>query len=226
MNLKPAFASARVSLPALLITLTSTLALLGSAPSARADNLVDGVSIVPAGSPVLTTNIPDPASSSVTPCDELGGVVLSPNVPSPLTATQIQIVVRNVAMAPIIDAAIEVRFHTPELVCPNAVLTGMTDSSGRLSLTLAGGGCQTDEFFGCVVRANGVTIRNFSNVKSPDFDGAGGDHKVDIADLVAFSAEFLGTSAPDCHDYDNTGTTDLGDLIMFAPAFTDASHCP
>ncbi|MEZ4648247.1 MAG: hypothetical protein R3E97_05560 [Candidatus Eisenbacteria bacterium] len=115
---------------------------------------------------------------------------------------------------------------SPNLLCPTAILTEHADHDGHVSLVLAGGGCISDVSLATVIKANGITIRHYRNVKSPDFDGSGGDLKVDIADLVAFSGEFLGTSAPGCHDYDNSGTTDLGDLIIFAPTFTDASHCP
>ena len=47
-----------------------------------------------------------------------------------------------------------------------------------------------------------------------------------IAELVQFSAEFLGNGPAVCHDYDNNGTTDLGDLIIFSPAFVAGAHCP
>ena len=222
MNRSPSFAFASRILASALLGLL----FLGTGSLARAGNLADGVSIVPAGSPVLTTNIPDPSACTVTPCDQMVGVVVSPNVPNPIPATEVEVVVRNQTGSPIADAAVVFQNLDNDLVCPSAVLSGTTDAAGRVRFTLAGGGCKSDVPLAAVIKANGVSIRNYRNVKSPDFDGAGGDLKVDISDLVAFSAEFVGTSAPDCHDYENSGTTNLADLIIFAPAFGDASHCP
>ena len=222
MNRSPSFAFASRILASALLGLL----FLGTGSLARAGNLADGVSIVPAGSPVLTTNIPDPSACTVTPCDQMVGVVVSPNVPNPIPATEVEVVVRNQTGSPIADAAVVFQNLDNDLVCPSAVLSGTTDAAGRVRFTLAGGGCKSDVPLAAVIKANGVTIRNYSNVKSPDFDGSGADLVVNLADLVQFSAEFLGNGPAVCHDYDNNGTTDLGDLIIFSPAFVAGAHCP
>ena len=184
--------------------------LLLSAPDASAD-----------------VTVPDPAHCSVTPCDGLGGVVLVPDLLTIAPAADIHVNVRNESNAPIMGWRVDCVFAagTP---CPSAVLSGVTDSNGDVSFRFTGGGCidQTS-----VVRIDVSStehvypIRSFDVVKSPDFDGASGDGIVNVADLVTFSSEFLGTSPAGCHDYDNTGETDLGDLVIFSPAFAAAAHC-
>jgi len=64
------------------------------------------------------------------------------------------------------------------------------------------------------------------NAKSPDYDGAGGNGSVGIADLVSFANEFNGITPPGCHDYTNDGATGIGDLVPFGSAFSAARHCP
>ncbi|MEZ4655857.1 MAG: hypothetical protein R3E12_20280 [Candidatus Eisenbacteria bacterium] len=75
-----------------------------------------------------------------------------------------------------------------------------------------------------LVSANGVTIRRYSNCKSPDYDGASatkclsrGPHQ--------FSSEFLDNAPNECHDYDNNANTGLEDVIIFGTPFTSAASC-
>ncbi|MCA9756227.1 MAG: hypothetical protein KDA27_10515 [Candidatus Eisenbacteria bacterium] len=184
-----------------------------------------GVLVIPSGTLALTT--PDPANNWVLPCDELDGVVLAPDSPAPIPASEIQVGVRNNNNGPVPNATVVVEFNQgPIQLCPNGVFTAITNEQGIAYLTLAGGGCLSETPLSAVIKANGVTIRNYANVKSPDFDGSGADLVVNLADLVQFSAEFLGNGPAVCHDYDNNGTTDLGDLIIFSPAFVAGAHCP
>ena len=78
----------------------------------------------------------------------------------------------------------------------------------------------------CVIRAGGVVIRSYVNVKSPDFDGARGDGAVGLPDLLAFAREFNGISPAACHDYTNDDVCGLADLSIFGTAFSGAHHCP
>lgn len=169
--------------------------------------------------------IPDPANCSVTPADALGGIVVAPLDPFPLPATINTINVRNSANAPIANASVTIEFSSDINLCAATVLAGTTNASGDVVLTLGGGGCENQVALSGVVKANGVTIRAYENVKSPDYDGAGGDLTVNLSDLVVFSAEFLGSSPAGCHDYDNNGDTNLGDLVVFSPAFVNPNTC-
>ncbi|MEZ4651084.1 MAG: hypothetical protein R3E97_20310 [Candidatus Eisenbacteria bacterium] len=189
-----------------------------------ASPLATGALLLPAGTVVMT--VPDPPNVTVIPCDDLNGIVLAPDHPAPMPASQVEIIVRNSDNIPVVNAAVTVEFGASNVACPDAVYSATTDASGTAYLSLTGGGCAHQIALSGVIKANGITLRNYQNVKSPDFDGSGGDLQVNLADLIAFTGEFLGTDPPACHDYDNSGTTDLGDLVMFSPAFVDGSHCP
>ena len=202
----------------------SVLALLSFANSSLASPQSGGTLILAAGTLALTT--PDPPNVTVTPCDDLDGMVFSPDQPHPIPASEIEVIVRNSANQPIVGASVVVEVGAANPVCPDAVLVAVTDDLGRAYLTLAGGGCRENQPLSGIIEANGVTIRAYENVKSPDSDGAGGDLQVNLADLVAFSNEFRGSAPAACHDYDNNGESNLGDLVIFSPAFVSGNHCP
>ena len=213
----------RISLPAgcarwagiLLLHLTLA-SIVAAAPQTM------GTLILPAGT--LAFTIPPMPIVSVDPCDDLDGMVLAPYDSEPIPATRVEVVLHDESDHPIADATITVEFDSDHPLCANGVLEAVTDSEGRAYLTLAGGGCTDGASLAGVIKANGVTIRAYTNVKSPDFDGAGGDLEVDLRDLITFSNAFLGRS-PGCHDYDNNGVTDLADLVIFSPAFVGSNHC-
>ncbi|MEZ4649858.1 MAG: hypothetical protein R3E97_13935 [Candidatus Eisenbacteria bacterium] len=175
----------------------------------------------PGGTPTAG-HIPMWSECTISPCDELQGLVLSPNVPSPIPASVVESVIRNEDGIEMENVTVVFDLSTND-PCRDVLIQGLTDENGRVTLVLPGGGCA--EGAQVRVKANGVTIRIYESAKSPDFDGAGGSGAVDIADLVDFTGEFLGTQPAGCHDYDNTGATNLGDLIIFAPAFAAANHC-
>jgi hypothetical protein len=169
---------------------------------------------------------PDPLFCEVQPADNLNGLFLAPSSPAPVAASVNTITVRNGSNNVIPDAAVVVTLTAANAVCGSTVLTGTTDAAGQVTLTLGGGGCVDNVPLSGVVKANGITIRAYENVKSPDYDGASGDLSVGLGDLVTFAAEFLaaaGTGA--CHDYNNDGTTGLPELVLFGPTFTTPNNC-
>jgi len=177
-------------------------------------------------STIAMADVPDPAQCSVSPSDALGGVICCPNIPSALTESINTITVKNQPGNPIANASVIVLLTASNPSCPAAVLTGTTNASGVVTITIAASGCAQNTPSACVVKANGVTIRSFVNCKSPDFDGAGGNGTVNLSDLIAFANEFNGITIPGCHDYTNDGATNLSDLIPFGAAFSTAKHCP
>lgn len=187
-------------------------------------SLSSGTLLLPAGALAMTT--PDPPNVEVHPCDELGGVLLAPDRPSPLPATEVVIIVRNSDNQPVPNAQVVLELTPGNLLCDDMVAVATTDGDGVAHMKMAGGGCVQHSAAAGILKANGVTIRAYQDVKSPDYDGSGGDLRVDLSDLVAFSSEFLGASPDGCHDYDNGGSTDLGDLIIFSAAFAGALACP
>jgi len=176
-------------------------------------------------SSLAAAEVPEQGNCTVAPSDNLGGLVFSPLVPAPAPASVNTITVRNSANAPINNASVVVEVGANTVLCGATVLTGVTNASGQVVLTLGGGGCAHNVPLSGIIRANGVTIRTFANVKSPDYDGAGGNRSVGLPDLTQFSAEFGGSVPSACHDYDNNGNTGLPDLIIFGAPFQSASSC-
>lgn len=176
-------------------------------------------------STMASADVPDPSFCSVIPADNLNGLVLAPNLPSAIPASINVVTVRNNTNAPINAASVVITLGAANVLCGSTVLTGTTNSSGQTTITLGGGGCAHNVALSGIVKANGVTIRSYSNVKSPDYDGAGGNRSVQLADLIKFSNEFLDVDANQCHDYDNDTNTGLSDLIVFSPTFTNPNSC-
>ena len=111
-------------------------------------------------------------------------------------------------------------------LCDGASTTGVTDENGFVSFNIAGGGC-FKEHYAVTIRANGVVIRQYEAVVSPDYagwDNAGIPGRSSLSmspvDLAAFATAYHGgTGAASCHDYDNNGVTGPGDLAVFASAY-------
>jgi hypothetical protein len=174
---------------------------------------------------VALAEVPDPQFCEVVPADNLGGLVLCPDVPAPIPSTINTITVRNSSNNPIANASVVVTIAASHFICGSTVLTGTTDGAGEVVITLGGGGCSHNVPLSGLVKAQGVTIRDFSNVKSPDYDGASGDGLVNLTDLVPFSAEFTDAAPNECHDYDNNGDTALPDLVIFSLPFSNPNSC-
>lgn len=170
-------------------------------------------------------DVPDESLSTVQPSDALDGLVFSPLNPAPSPASVNTITIRNSSNNPINNASVVISVGASTTLCGATVLTGVTNAAGQVVLTLGGGGCAHNQALSGTVQANGVTIRQYSNVKSPDYDGAAGNLSVGLADLTQFSNEFLDNVANECHDYDNNGNTGLEDLIIFGTPFTTAASC-
>lgn len=176
-------------------------------------------------STVASADVPDPSFCTVIPADNLNGLVLAPNLPSYIPASINVVTVKNNTNAPISGAAVVLTLGANNTLCGSTVLTGTTNGSGQTTLSLGGGGCAHNIALSGILKANGVTIRSFANVKSPDYDGAAGNLSVQLADLIKFSNEFLDVDVNQCHDYDNDANTGLSDLIVFSPTFTNPNSC-
>jgi hypothetical protein len=167
---------------------------------------------------MASATVPDPDLCSVLPCDTFGspagaapGMVVYPEPIVGGTAA-FTVNVRNADNDPIPDAFVELIFGTPanHYMCPDLVLTGTTDLNGNVDFNLSMGGC-TISPNAVKVRANGLDIRTYENVKSMDYAG-GSDGKVDLGDFIGFGADFS-AGAPGCYDFFNDGTTGLEEFI-------------
>jgi hypothetical protein len=178
---------------------------------------------------VASADVPDPTKCTVVPGDNLGplgGLIAAPVNPAVLGSTVNTITVRNADNNPIAGASVVVQLSGSNPACTPSTLSGTTNGSGVATITIGAGGCSDGVPASGVVKANGVTIRSYPNVKSPDFDGAGGTKSINLADLTAFSAQFNGVDPPGCHDYDNDDDCDVGDLPNFGFTFSNANNCP
>jgi hypothetical protein len=131
---------------------------------------------------------------------------------------------------PIVGAVVEVLIGGQAggmtRLCSGASTIGITDENGYVTFNVAGGGCYKG-ISAVQIRANGVTIREYYAIVSPDYagwDNEGIPGRSDLAmtpvDLAAFAAAYQGGEGPaSCHDYDNNGATDPPDLAVFVSAF-------
>ena len=169
---------------------------------------------------------PNPVFCEVTPADFLNGLFMAPLVPASAPASINLITVRNSSNNTIANAVVTVFLTERNVICGSTILTAVTDANGRATITLGGGGCADGVPLSGVIKANGTTIRAYENVKSSDYDGLGGDLDIDLADLIAFAAAFLGpTGSGGCHDYNNDGDVGLPELVMFSGIFINRSSC-
>ena len=132
------------------------------------------------------------------------------------------VTIKNSACNPINNAVVEVLLGggTKTRLCAGAVTTRYTDAAGVATFNIAGGGC----FKGVnavVIRANGVIVREFRAVMSPDYaawDNAGIADRwslsITVVDFAAF-ATAVHNGGASCHDYDNNGTTGAADVSVF-----------
>jgi len=179
-------------------------------------------------SSMALATVPYPPNCAVTPWDGLNGVVLCPDNTylgqNIIPASFGTLTVRNQANNPIANASVIVSFLPagPYCFCPSMVYTTTTNGSGVANLTLRGGGCVRNTDQACVIRANGVVIRDYYNAHSPDWDGVAGDCHVNGADAQRFAM----VPKDLCFDFDNSGTVDLGDYIVFTSGLTASHNCP
>ncbi len=169
-------------------------------------------------SSVAMATVPDPTKCSVVPADGLNGMIICPDSPTPITATIYTVTVRNTDNNPIPNIPVVIAFGTGIHECTTDVPTGTTNGSGQCVITIRGGGCNQNSG-ACVVTASGDVIRTYNNCKSPDWDGSAADGQVNLSDLADFR------TLDECHDYDNNGVINVGDLSIFAGAYSPKHSC-
>jgi hypothetical protein len=168
-------------------------------------------------------DVPEPNHVLVVPADVTQGPVIAPGHPSPIASCIQTITVRSWNNTPIPNALVQVLFGPGIHTCPDAVLTTTADASGVAIMPLTGGGCMYNaQNTACIIKANQVVVRSYSDARSPDRDG---NFTVDLNDLLAFVADYR-THAPGCSDFDGNGATNFADLLVFAAAYVPRHSCP
>jgi hypothetical protein len=169
-----------------------------------------------------SATVPDPDECSVSPCDDFIGMILYPD-PISGGAAEFVVNVRNDDSDPFPNAYVEIVFGTPgnHTLCSDAVLTGNTGPDGSVTFAISGGGC-TLGADAVRIYANGIVIRIYEAVKSPDY-APGSNGNVELGDFIYFGSQ-MSAGAVGCADYYNSGETGLGSFIVFGEAWTHV--CP
>ncbi len=180
--------------------------------------------------------VPDPAASTVYLWDDIGQVVVSPG---PIATDEIFVVnavIRDADHNPVVDAYVELDLSDCSGLCidsSNSGLSGITDEVGEVQFKPQVGGCSDCS---AAILADGIVIRSYSKVVSPDWDGNNGDGLVCQQDFDAFSLAYQAGFGP-CFDYDNNGNVGANDFIIFNAGYgcvhdfpcdfghPDPSHC-
>lgn len=166
---------------------------------------------------VADANVPDPDNCSVMPCDLFMGILTCPYsaTAAPPEVTHFVVTVLNMSGQPIVGAYVEILVYFPanHLSCPNAQPAGITDENGQVEFNLAMGGCTVDQTQTVGIVANGVPIRIYERLLSPDYSGEG-DLMVGLLDFTYFGSAMV-HSAAGCTDYFNDGATGLDDFSAF-----------
>ncbi len=183
----------------------------------------------------IAADPPDPCVT--TTLDGVGRLLLIPDEdgadPHPMGS--FTVTVKNYDCQPIYNAVVEViiggQATNKTKLCGSAVTVKLTDHNGNVTFNIPGGGCYRGAD-AVVIRANGVIVRNFYAVMSPDYagwDNSGMANRWSLSitpvDLAAFVAAYQGGTGPaSCHDYDNSGVTDPRDLAVFASTYSGGTR--
>jgi hypothetical protein len=176
-----------------------------------------------------TADLPNPCC--ITSLDAAQRLLLIPDMDGsdPSVFGTFTVTVRDDFCIPINNAVVEVRISGESSgkvkQCAGAVTVKYTDPQGVAVFNIPGGGC-IKQPEAMEIRANGVIIRVFDAVMSPDYaawDNAGLADKwslsITAVDFAAF-ARALGAGGSSCHDYDNNGTTGASDLSVFGQVWS------
>ncbi len=179
-------------------------------------------------------DVPDPANC-ITTIDGVQRVLMIPGTPLE-TAGTFTVTVRNAAGVAINNAVVVVEIgglaDSKTALCASAVTTQNTNASGIATFNITGGGCYK-AVGAVVIRANGVEIRNFGAVMSPDYTGTDNNgiagrwsKSINAADFSSFGQAF-GAGVASCHDYDNNGSMGAADFSVFGAVWDFGGRtCP
>lgn len=156
------------------------------------------------------------------------------NGTDPHPAGSFTVTIRNMACNPVPDVIVTVEFaglqEGKTRLCGSSVLSAMTDGDGIARLNVSGGGCFKGPH-AVVIRGNGVTIREFLAVVSPDYTGydnqgvpGRSDLRVSVADFASFAQAFWHGGGSTCHDYNNNGVMDAADFSVFSQVWSGGNR--
>ena len=167
---------------------------------------------------IARAQAPDPYHCSAEPWDTRGNAIVVPGSVSYNEHDKLTVIVRDEFNNPIQDADVSIVFLDCTDLCIDTPsgLSGTTDVNGIVILIPSVGGCEI-----CTINimADGVLIKSYSQVISPDWDGSWADGIVDSDDYDYF-ATIYNTTEP-CGDYDGDGNTSLPDMSILYEDWLD-----
>jgi len=168
-------------------------------------------------------DVPDPEYCQVLPVDgydfqRLTGLPVEDGS----SYAEIDVYVRASGGVDIENAFVEIVFDPAcddaLCMCTNFVTTGSTAANGLVEFNLKFGGC-CEYPVAAIIWADGVQIRGYEVVVSPDRYGSplgGANCATELDDF----ADFVNNrDMPGCTDYTGDGTTNLADFAVFADAW-------
>jgi len=184
-------------------------------------------------SSVAYANVPDPTACTVLPLDTFTNqrMVVIGDVPAPSALADIDIFVAATGGIGLGNRYVEVfiagECDATMCYCDGLVLSGYTSDSpdpvGYISFNLAASGCCEVTTAGRIV-ADGLPIRGYDIIVSPDYNGATGDCNMFTDDFVAFGAQgWAGQHT--CYDTSGDGFVGVADFIAFGSAWGTDQGC-
>ncbi len=191
--------------------------------------LLSAVVMLALCSSVAYANVPDPTACEVTPLDGFLSqrMVVIGDEPAPVGMANISVLVAATGGVPLDNVFVEIFFagecDATLCYCDGLVLSGYTDVNGMIDFNMAAGGCCEVTTAARIV-ADGLPIRGYDVVSSPDWNGAAGDCAMGTDDFIAFGS--LGWSGgQNCFDTTGDGTIDVTDFINFGNVWGTSQGC-
>lgn len=194
--------------------------------------LLSAVVMLALASGVAYANVPDPTACTVMPYDTFTNqrMVVIGDVPAPSALADVDIFVAATGGIALENRYVEIFFagecDASMCYCDGLVLSGYTGTGGNaglISFNLAASGCCEVTTAGRIV-ADGLPIRGYDIIVSPDYDGFSGSCGTDLSDFIAFGAAGW-TGQETCYDTSGDGIVGLPDFIAFGSAFGTVQGC-
>ena len=168
-------------------------------------------------------SIPDPDYSEVLPQDnmDLPRLVGIPSTGAGSFYADIDVYVRAYGGIDLFNVYVEIvlagHCSGSLCLCNDLVLTGYTAANGHVDFNTKLGGC-CEGAGSAIILADGISLRGYDYVVSPDWDGVTGNCATNLPDFTFFSAA-LAAGATGCTDYNGDDVTGLPDFAIFGSAW-------
>jgi hypothetical protein len=163
---------------------------------------------------------PDPNHCTVQNWDLYRQALVGPGGSN--TTDNLTIGVYDIHNTPVPNALVEIDLSGCSRLCidtPTDGLRGSTNASGQLVLNPRVGGCENCPV---TIRANGIVIRSYSKVRSPDWDGTWANGRVSSPDSAFFAYAYAAGNP--CVDYDGDGRVNMQDLLIWSQFWSNRDH--